>query len=193
MTTLEDAWNWYRAVANGTNRLAHLAKFWDDLPWEEGSEWAAGVKRDNVLREVSATELLDDSDRVERELDDLAVLVFFSVFEALVRDLVAQQVKPEVEGLQRPTLRTAGKEVLDAIGQGSFFRVLGPFKSVDADLVEQVNQIRRFRNWVAHGRRPDMKPDALVRPKVAYERLSRFLSLIRPPPKTPDPPPPGVP
>jgi hypothetical protein len=182
MKTLEDAWEWYGAVKEGTKRLAHLAKFWGDLPPRQGDEWATQVRMDNVLREVSATEMREDAELVRAELDDLAVLVLFSVFEAIVRDLIERQVKPEVNGLQHPALQMAGKEVLEAIAQGSFFRVLEPYKLADKDLVEQVNQVRRYRNWVAHGKRPDMEPAALVEPRDAYNRLRRFLEILQSPP-----------
>lgn len=181
MTTLEEAWEWYRAVAEGTKRLAHLAKFWDDLPSGEGNEWATRVKRDNVLRFVSAAQMNTEALRVGQELDDLAVLVLFSVFEAIVRDIVWNQVKPEVHALKHPTLVKAGKDAEDAITQGSFGKILEAFKPLDSDLVEQVNQVRKYRNWVAHGRRSEMKPNALVQPEAAYDRLSRFLALVLPP------------
>ncbi len=47
--------------------------------------------------------------------------------------------------------------VEDAVGQiehGSFHWVLEVFKPYGAGLVEEVNQVRKYRNWVAHGRRP---------------------------------------
>jgi hypothetical protein len=179
MKTLEEAWAWYRSVADGTKRLAHLSKFWDQLPWDEGSEWVERVKRDSVLSGVSATVMAGEARRVEEALDDLAVLVLFSVFEAIVRDLIEAQVQPEVDALRHPTLVKAGKDVIDALAEGSFFRVLEPYKLTDSDLVERVNQVRRFRNWVAHGRRPDKKPNALVTPAEAHDRLTRFLALLR--------------
>lgn len=181
MRTLDEAWAWYRAVANGTKRLNHLAKFWDDLPWEGEEPWTEQLKRDNVLRAVSATEMNEDANCVRDELDDLAVLVLFSVFEAVVRDWIQAQIKPEVDGLRHPTLKRAGEDVLDAVAEGSFFRVLDPYKSIDSGLVEQINQVRRFRNWVAHGRRLDKKPDALVQPKEAYDRLKQFLAVLQSP------------
>jgi hypothetical protein len=37
------------------------------------------------------------------------------------------------------------------VGEGSFFAVLQSYKGPDDNLIEQVNQVRRYRNWVAHG------------------------------------------
>jgi hypothetical protein len=55
--------------------------------------------------------------------------------------------------------------------------VLEPYKDVNADLIDEVNQVRRYRNWVAHGRRT-AQPDA-VNLLAAYDRLKRFLEQIR--------------
>lgn len=188
MKTLDQAWEWYQAVYEGTKRLTHLAKFWDLRPNRGENPWVDRLIFDNVLREVEADQMARDAKTVEDPLADLAILVLFSVFEATVRTLVEEQVKPEVAGLRHATLVKAGRDVLRAIEEGSFFQLLEPFKSsATPDLVEQVNQVRRYRNWVAHGRRDEMRPDALVQPKEAYERLKQFLAIIQPP--VPDAPP----
>jgi hypothetical protein len=43
-------------------------------------------------------------------------------------------------------------------------------------LVESVNQVRRYRNWVAHGRRI-AKPDA-VDTETAFRHLKDFLNGV---------------
>jgi hypothetical protein len=59
----------------------------------------------------------------------------------------------------------------------SFYNnVLRHCKAVGADLVEEVNQVRKYRNWVAHGRRGE-QPDA-VDPATARDRLQRFLDFL---------------
>jgi hypothetical protein len=58
--------------------------------------------------------------------------------------------------------------------------VLEPFKKGHADLVEEVHQVRRYRNWVAHGRRD--QPRDRVHPQLAYDRLTRFLAILMPTP-----------
>ncbi len=47
---------------------------------------------------------------------------------------------------------------------------------MDVDLTEQINQVRKFRNWVAHGRRD--VPENNVNPDDAIERLLRYLSRL---------------
>jgi hypothetical protein len=70
--------------------------------------------------------------------------------------------------------------------EGSFYNnVLDLFKrsgnepesSAANFFVEEVSQVRRYRNWVAHGRRPEKKPFMLV-PKDAFDRLMAFLQHI---------------
>lgn len=142
-------------------------------------EWIKQLKSENVLRYLEDDQLQRNSETVEAWLRDLVVLLLFSVFEAEVRELIERQLKLEVVKLRHPTLVRAGKDVLDAVAEGSFFRVLESFKvSATHDLIEQVNQVRRYRNWVAHGRRADRKPGVEVNPRDAYERLSEFLRVI---------------
>ena len=185
MQTLKQAWEWYQAASEGMKRLRHLATYWGQFPWGTGADWVAEVEKDNILRHVGSEELANDADAVDQPLADLAVLVLFSVFEAIVRDQVTQQIRPEIDLLQHAALKNAGEDVLQAVAEGSFFRVLEPFKSAaTSDLIEQVNQVRRYRNWVAHGRRAEKKPD-VVRPKEAYERLKLFLAAIQPPGASP--------
>ncbi|MBX9582277.1 MAG: hypothetical protein K2X87_18390 [Gemmataceae bacterium] len=191
MTTLEDAWAWYEAADAASARLAHLAKFWDDLPWGRGDEWVSALERDNVLRAVGGKAMEDGARTVRDELDDLAVLVLFSVFEATVRDQIATRIKPEADDLRDPTLRKAADDVLEAVTHGSFGRLLEPYKpAASGDLVERVNQVRRYRNWVAHGRRPDKLPKENVRPREAYERLAAFLAVFQEPVPVGQPTPP---
>jgi hypothetical protein len=181
MRTLDDAWAWYRAVAEGAKRLVHLSKFWDALPWDKEDDWVKSLTRDNVLKDVNAQRMRDDA-RVTNELDDLAILLLFSVFEANIRDLVESQVQPEIAHLQHRALKNAAEELLDSIREGSFGFLLARLKEATSnDLIAQVDQIRKYRNWVAHGRRDDMKPDNLVKPQQAYERLTAFLAFVRGP------------
>jgi hypothetical protein len=120
--------------------------------------------------------VLRDHDKASEPLADLAVLVLFSVFEAQVRQHVFKQVEEEAGGLRHLSLQHAAQETLQRIGEGSFFRVLEPFKGIDPDLVEQVNQVRRYRNWVAHGRQGER--GAAITPDSAFERLGLFLDAI---------------
>jgi hypothetical protein len=166
-----DAWRWYesaRAVALAMRRLGR--RHWASLPW------AGPLGRDDRLRNLEASEVLTQAETVLTDLNDLCVLLLFSVFESTVRDRVLTDVAADLPELHHPALLTAVAGMRDAIEHGSFAQVLEPFKRVDADLVEQVSQVRRYRNWVAHGRRG--VPTAMVDPPTGYERLQRFLDRM---------------
>lgn len=171
MTSVDEAWDWYLASKKQMQQLRRLAKrYWAELPWD------GKLGRDNVLCTLEADEVAAQAELTLAHLDDLAIVVLFSVFEARVREFVAIQVRLEARSLRHVALRRAASEVIEAIEQGSFGRLTEPFKELDHDLVEEVSQVRRYRNWVAHGKRGD-RP-ATVDPQVAHERLRRFLTML---------------
>ena len=172
MISIADAWRWYDATRKSLFRIRRLAaKHWGDLPWE------GSLGRDDEFRLLEAVDVIQDGNLALDYFDDVAVLVLFSVFEAQVRSHLLAEVRSEVDAIRHPALRLAATDALTAIEDGSFFRVLEPFKSPElAGLVEEVNQVRRYRNWVAHGRRSARPPD--VTPKNAFERLDRFLKAL---------------
>lgn len=166
---LADAWEWYKrakVVAETMDRLGQ--KHWDHLPWE------GDLGRDEYLKPLSATVIQEAAQSTLNDLGDQCVLLLFSVFEALVRDHVVKSVAEEAQRLTHPALQHAATTMQEAIEHGGFFKVLEPFKLLDADLVEQVNQVRRYRNWVAHRRR-GKQPD-IIDADAAYTRLRRFLT-----------------
>jgi hypothetical protein len=184
MTNLKDAWDWYQATADSLWRIERIARrYWD----EPGLRDFLG--KDNELRELKAGEVEAEGKQAGGPLDDLAVVVMFSVFEAIVRDYLREKLEPEALAIKEPILKDAAEEAIRGVREGSFYnRVLDPLKSqkvIDADLITQVNQVRDYRNWVAHGRRGD--PTNAVDPKTAYDRLTRFLNLLLPPPVVPSP------
>jgi uncharacterized protein YutE (UPF0331/DUF86 family) len=97
-----------------------------------------------------------------------------------VRDYLIELIGPQVERITDPILREAADAVMQGVQEGSFYgRVLEPLKKrgrVSADLITQVDQVRDYRNWVAHGRRD--APANNITPKLAYERLSDFLAAL---------------
>src|SRR5262249_20341403 len=114
------------------------------------------------------------------QIEDLAVLVLFAVFEAMVRDHLITEIGAEIQGkgVSHTLLLRSFQDLVHQLGEGSFFRVLEPYKSLDPNLVEQVNQVRRYQNWVAHGRH-STQPER-VDPLTAYKRLSRLWNLLNP-------------
>src|SRR4051812_447700 len=151
------------------SRMGRL--YWNRLPWDE-------MGRDDHFRMLEGVDVQRDADAVLAEFDDLAIFVIFSVFEAIVRDRVANDVEAEVTGLRHVALQRAASRMMQNIEEGSFYHnVLDLYKKLDHDLVEEVSQVRRYRNWVAHGRRKDRKPFE-TDPREAFGRLNAFLALI---------------
>jgi hypothetical protein len=166
MTSLDQAWEWYKAAKESAKIVHRLAtKHWETLP------------TDSVL-DAGQHVLIRNSSLVNDPLDDLAVLVLFSVFEAAVRTHLLEDIESEAQVLAHPVLKAAADEAKERIEVGSFFRVFEPLKTPKLHaLIEQVNQVRRYRNWVAHGRREERRPDN-VDPQTAYDRLTAFLLAI---------------
>jgi hypothetical protein len=57
--------------------------------------------------------------------------------------------------MRHPAVLSAIKNLKDSIENGSFAKITEAYKKMDDDLTTQVNQARKFRNWVAHGRRDE--------------------------------------
>ncbi len=181
MKSMDDAWAWYsrnRRLLLLVGRLG--AKYWDQLPWE------GAMGRDDHFRLLEGQGVFEDAEAVLAEFDDIAVFVMFSVFEAIVRDHVVQDVGAEVSTLQHPALKRSSKSMMRNLEEGSFYNnVLDLYKRdgkepgslVVNSLVEEVNRVRHYRNWVAHGRRT-VKPEFAPAPKDAFDSLNEFLAHI---------------
>lgn len=174
MKTLDDAWKWYVNTRDNLRRMHRLAsRYWPGLPWE------GDLGRDDEFRTLEGEAIQSETRYGLDSLDDLTVVVLFSVFEQSIRDHIKGELVVEAAGLVHPVLRDAAADAIEAVQVGSFFRVLKPYKSEGhADLIEEVNQVRQYRNWVAHGRRGEQPPS--VAPRMAYERLARFLAVVIP-------------
>ena len=96
--SLDDAWNWYGAVKALAQDMKRLAEKWNT------AELQAVVSRDNRLRDRAAGELMDRANATLEDLNDLAVLLMFSVFEATVRDHAKADVDRETASIQHPAV-----------------------------------------------------------------------------------------
>lgn len=155
-------------------------RYWDDPRRGE----LLGL--DNTFRSLAAGEIQDKAKRVLDDIDDLAVLLLFSVFEAEVRSQTLEGVERELATPPRhPALNDAVDKMKDTIRNGSFGILTRMYRNLDPDLKTQVDQVRKFRNWVAHGRRGDAENE--VTPEQSRERLKKFLELLASwEPETPD-------
>jgi len=184
--SLDDAWRWYESVKKLVGMMDRVSKrYWSEEVGDKTLKET--LHRDDKFREIEAQEIQDHARRVLEDLDDLAVLLLFSVFEADVRSRALEELERELATPPRhPMLEKAFEAARDAIEQGSFGRLTDAYGASHPNDREHVNQVRRFRNWVAHGRRG--APAANTDPDAAFERLRRFLEIL----DTDGPPPPLV-
>ena len=171
MRSMDEAWRWFKQTKSQLRRFGRLGRrYWDDLDWE------GPLGRDDELKNLDGEDIDATSRACLEHIDDLAVMVLFSVFEGIVRERVLSGIRLEQARITHPSIRQIVKSAEGAIETGSFSRVIGVFKGQDANLVEEVNQVRDYRNWVAQGRRSEQP--ANVEPQTAYDRLKRFLALV---------------
>ncbi|MCX7751178.1 MAG: hypothetical protein N2320_06570 [Candidatus Bipolaricaulota bacterium] len=100
-------------------------------------------------------------EKTKDELKDYTVLALFSVFEGWLQEDFSTQRNELVE--------PRGMKIDDQL---DVYKTL-----IGADVVGQVKQIKEYRNWIAHGRR--RTPSINAHPKMAYERLSKFICQVR--------------
>ncbi len=174
MMTLDDAREWYEKTKRQLTLFGRIGrKHWENLPWD------GDLGKDDQLKTIGARDIVADTDLCLDHLNDFAVLIFFSAFESVIRERARSDVRSLRDRLLHPLVTRILDEAVQDIEQGSIFRVLDVYKGQDVDLVEQVNQVRRYRNWVAHGRRGDNP--SFVDPPTAYDRLKRFLDRFAAP------------
>lgn len=171
ITSLDEAWSWYQSAKEMLQTTQRLGlKHWNDLPW------TGPLGQDNRLRHLEATHLIEKSKRAAEELDDLGVFLLFSIFEAEFRGQAQADLAAQRAVAKHPVMQHAARTLLEAVRKGPLVRVLAAYKPADPNLVEEVNQVRKYRNWIVHGRRRE-KPTT-VTPEMARDRLQRFLTLL---------------
>jgi hypothetical protein len=179
MKTLKDAWNWYESAKTNLIRMRRLdVRHWNDPSLKDASIWL-----DERFKEVEAKDIEEETDRAIEPLEDLGVLVLFSVFEAAVRDHLEEIIRPLTDNLGHPILEHAAEKALEGIKQGSFANnVLTPLQDQGRSTVElsdQVKQVRDYRNWIARGRRePRDRSIINLSAKESFDRLKEFLETL---------------
>src|SRR4051812_19121066 len=101
MKTLADAWEWYISTRESLLQIRRIgAKYWSEIPWEK-----AAMGRDDDFRMLEASDIAAATALSLAPIDDLAVVVLFSVFESLVREHLVGLIRPEADLLTNPLLR----------------------------------------------------------------------------------------
>ena len=179
MKTLEDARDWYLSAKTNLERMKRLGV----RHWNDDSLAGASIWQDDRFRQLEASDIERETLTALGPLDDLGVLVLFSVFEAAVRNHLEGAINPLIAGLGHPVLKSAAEDALDGVRQGSFAnKVLSPLQAqgrITPELSNRVKQVRDYRNWVAHGKR-EPRPQGIINltANEAFTRLKDFLDTL---------------
>lgn len=178
MKTLQDAWDWYKSAKTNLERMRRLGSH----HWNDDSLLGTSIRRDDRFKQLEADDIERQASLALDPIDDLGILVMFAVFESAVRDHFQEIIKPLTAASGHPILHYAAERVLEGIEQGSFANnVLTPLQKrhcVTAELTDKVNQVRNYRNWVAHGKRGSRQNVVNLTALDAYERLKEFLNTL---------------
>jgi hypothetical protein len=123
---------------------------------------------------TEATRMLEES---SAEVDDLTVVALVSFFEQFMLDYLQELAEQVGRTCSTPLTCALVSHAFKDVERWRFSDVLRLFKGeVDPSLLDQVQSIYKYRNWVAHGKR---KPKPVVTdPIKSYEALSLFLKNI---------------
>src|SRR5438552_979250 len=103
MRTLEDAWLWYNNVKESLKRMERMGlRYWQFIPWDQ-PPW----RSDNHFIYLEKEVIIGSARNGLENLDDLAIGMFFSVFEALVRGTILEQIIGEESRFQHPVIAKA--------------------------------------------------------------------------------------
>ncbi len=121
-------------------------------------------------------QILDLLDAAQDQIDDQTVMFLYATFEAALRDHIVAQASlfagatlPSAQlGLNMQTWFT------ELCSETRMDRVVGLFfPSASQTLIAQAGSIRKYRHWLAHGKRGAVPPS--VTPLFAYTSLTNFL------------------
>ena len=75
MKTLADAWNWYQATKQNLAQMQRLGRrHWSDPSLADASIW-----QDDAFKTLEANQIINDTTISLEPIDDLAIVVLFSV------------------------------------------------------------------------------------------------------------------
>jgi hypothetical protein len=119
---------------------------------------------------------LDDA---ERQAADLAILALFATFERFVIEHLRTANRLLATGYPHRYSGRLAQKFRSEVEYWKFDEILNLFKGeVDADLIGQVKQIKRYRDWIAH-QNPDKATPDRVTPERAFDVLGRTIEQIR--------------
>lgn len=127
--SLDDANQWYQAIRRLVQLMQRMGhRYWN--PEAEAKTLREVLHQDKIFRDIEADEIQDLTDRVLADLNDLIVLLMFSVFEADVRQQTLDAIDREIEQPPRQlVLREAYEKARDRVSHGSLGNLTNPNKA----------------------------------------------------------------
>ncbi|MBM4032887.1 MAG: hypothetical protein FJ291_14020 [Planctomycetes bacterium] len=167
---LEPVWDAYQTALHAfkvVERCATVPDIDEERPFRNTRFHRETVERCEGLLESA-----------RRELNALVVLGLYAAFEARVREHLTQQGQllrsagaPDVE-FGQALAEHFGRYCDEEQRMDRFVELFA--HAVGDTLIAQVGQIRKYRHWVAHGRRGKAPPG--TQPRFAYDTLAAFLT-----------------
>jgi hypothetical protein len=139
-------------------------------------ERAAVLQGGQFVSAANDQAILDALDVAQEELDDQTVMFLYATFEATLRDHVTAQ-GPLLAGAVQPgpqfgpNLEAWFTEFCKDIRMDKVVSLFEPWAAATG--IAQAGSIRKYRHWLAHGKRGAVPPS--VTPQFAYNSLTSFL------------------
>jgi hypothetical protein len=145
-----------------------------------GPAWQERPFRNTTFHRQEAGHVTERLNAANTELDKLTLFSLYAAFEARLRDHVSGHVGLlRAAGTPDPQFGEALADEFGAfVGGPRFGKLIELFDhAVGEELIAKAGAIRKFRHWMAHGRRGPAPPS--VPPRAAYNTLTEFLTLAR--------------
>lgn len=114
-----------------------------------------------------------------KQASDLAILALFATFERFVIEHLQTANRLLAAGYPQGYSSKLAEKFESEVEYWRFGEILNLFKDeVDADLIGQVKQIKRYRDWIAH-QNPSKPTLTQARPETAFDVLTRMVEQIR--------------
>ncbi len=138
----------------------------------QGSQFAKPASNQNIL---------DALDAAQEELDDQTVMFLYATFEATLRDHVTDQAPLLATSTHPgpqfgPNLEAWFTEFCKETRMDRVITLFEPWATSTG--IAQAGTIRKYRHWLAHGKRGAAPPSVL--PQFAYKLTDQLSEVMRP-------------
>jgi hypothetical protein len=168
---LEPLWDAYQGSAQAlkvVRRCAEMQDFDSSRPF--GKTIYYSLSTDECLRRVTSA---------KAELDDLTVVSLAAAFERAIRDHVKDGA---VMALHVPPFLTPAAVADHWMSGAEDWKMEDLLRLFRGRLTDghlsAAAMVRKYRNWVAHGRNRNRPPEHQVEPVMAYTNLTEILSVL---------------